>query len=417
MPRSSQFTYLPTEVWTQIFATLPTKSLLRFRCVCKSWCSIIDNPDFIGMHFKLCEINSGNNLLLLALEGVGNIRDEDWLLTLRESQTLQNISRIFWISDIYPYQIKSSYNGLLLVLQHGPHGSQLRLWNPCIRKSLLLPTCPLPNYLSGTRYLLGFAPGSKDYKVVAFAFENTRIFLRKIQFAIYTLRDQLWTVNTNTICMLDLHSLSTAVFFRGAAYWLGNNDKVRSGITHLGSSDYDKEIIAFFDLPISLDKGSLRFLFLLGGSLAIFSISLAMSNIWMLELDNEKGSWTLWFSGKSSPDGYEVFKSCYGYLEKVFYCETDGGYFVCRRKTCNIATCQVQDFKGSIIYVLLFTIGKVFGELGIVPRIWSPRFEIFPMSKRIQLCLSLTNGVGKNLRLLFNQPQLRLLLLFPLDVC
>ncbi|XP_074265392.1 F-box/kelch-repeat protein At3g06240-like [Silene latifolia] len=321
MSWSSQFTYLPTEVWTQIFATLPAKSLLRFRRVCKSRCSIIDNPDLIGMHFKLCEINSGNNQLLLALEGVGNIGDEDWLLTLRESQTLQTISRIFWISDIYSYQIKSSCNGLLLVLQHGPHGSQLRLWNPW------------------------FAPHTQDYKVVKFAFDYS-------QYA-----------DSGNVCRL-FDSVPTAVFFRGAVHWLGIIDNQRHAFTHLASFDFDHKKLTFLELPFTCEEsGTLRFLFFLWGSLAVFSISEVTSSIWMLDLDNQKRPWTLWFSGKSTQDGYEAFELCSANLEKarivslspekeakermtkVYYCENGGGYLVCGNKAYNIASGQVQPFK------------------------------------------------------------------------
>ncbi|XP_074265154.1 F-box/kelch-repeat protein At3g23880-like [Silene latifolia] len=348
---SSESNYLPPEVWTLILLPLPAKTLLKFRCVCKYWCSIIDDRDFIDMHLQLCHINSGNNKLLLILEWLGCDGDEKWWLTLLDSKTLQNTSRIFWESAFYSYYIIGSCNGLLLLVQHDEYGNkeELRLWNPCIRKSLILPTCPLPWYLFGTRFLLGYTSDCKDYKVVAFAFENAQVIVpEKIQFAVYTLRDQLWTVNTTTtsISMLELSSLSTAVFFRGEAYWLANNDKQRSGLlTHLGSFNFDKERIAFLELPISLDKtSSLRFLFILGESLAVFTISKVSSSIWVLEQDNIKRPWTLWFSGESSWNGYALFKLCYSKHEKVLYCESDGGYFVYTNKTYNIASCQVREF-------------------------------------------------------------------------
>ncbi|XP_074265317.1 F-box/kelch-repeat protein At3g23880-like [Silene latifolia] len=348
----SESKYLPPEVWTQILSSLPAKTLLKFRCVCKSWCSIIDDPDFIHMHFQLCKINSGNNQLLVSLEGLGRNRDKGCLLTVCQPETLQSASLIFSKSDSYHYRILSSCNGLLLVVQHGPDGShiELKLWNPCIRKSFLLPTCPLHICW----YLLGFAPDSKDYKVAAFAFENSSdIRPRKILFAVYSLRDQLWTVkNLNITSMRELYSLSKAVFFRGAAYWLEENDYQRDDeSTHLGSFDFDKENINFLELPFSLDETRFyRFLFLLGGSLAVFSISQVTSSIWVLEQDNEKGSWTLWFSGKSTPDAYHLFIDCIIHHIKLFYIESDGGFFVCGDKAYNIASCQVKKLKNTPSY-------------------------------------------------------------------
>ncbi|XP_074265378.1 putative F-box protein At5g47300 [Silene latifolia] len=249
----------------------------RQRCVCKSWCSIIDNPDFIHLHLQLSQINYGNNQLLLIVEGLSNYHHKEWWFTLLHSETLQSTVRIFLESGLYSYLILGSCNGLLLLLQYDKYHSneEFILWNPCICKSLLLPTCPLPNSILVSTYLLGYASDSKDYKVVVFSsFENTR---RNLQFAVYTLRDQLWTVRNMdiTTSMFEYFSLLIAVFFRGGAYWLANNDKQGSGLlTHLGSFDFDKERFAFLKLPISLDKtSSFKFLFLLGKSLAVFIIS------------------------------------------------------------------------------------------------------------------------------------------------
>ncbi|XP_074265155.1 uncharacterized protein LOC141587579 [Silene latifolia] len=263
--------------------------------------------------------------------------------------------------------LKISCNGLLLVEKGG--SSRLRLWNPCIRKSLVLPWSPLPRGFFGRRYLFGFAPNSQDYKAVSITFERSEgIEPSKMYYAVYTLRDQQWTVrkdplnvtnlyNSNTI--MAFYSLPTAVFFRGTAYWLGQNDfgqhnNQRYELTHLGSFNFDTENVNFLELPFSLDEeGSLRFVFLLGGLLAVFSISEVASSIWVLEQDNKKGSWTLWFSGQSSRNGYQLFKDS---VQKIFYCERNGGYFVYGKHTYNIASCRVQELKKSMSsYVKLET--------------------------------------------------------------
>ncbi|XP_074265431.1 F-box/kelch-repeat protein At3g06240-like [Silene latifolia] len=345
----SESNYLPPEIWTHILSLLPAKTILICRCVCKSWCSIIDNPDFVHLHLQLSQINYGNNQLLQIVEGLSNYDHKQWWFTLLHSETLQSTVRIFLQSGLYSYLILGSCNGLLLLLQYDKYHSneEFILWNPCICKSLLLPTSPLPNSILFSTYLLGYASNSKDYKVVVFSsFENTR---GNLQFAVYTLRDQLWTVRNMDITitstsMFEYFSLLIDVFFRGGAYWLANNDNQGSGLlTHLGSFDFDKERFAFLELPISLDKtSSFKFLFLLGKSLAVFTISKVSTSIWVLEQDNIKRPWTLWFSGKSSRNGYKLFELCYSKKEKVFFFERDGGYFVCTNSTYNIATGKVQ---------------------------------------------------------------------------
>ncbi|XP_074265222.1 F-box/kelch-repeat protein At3g23880-like [Silene latifolia] len=357
--------YLPPEVWTQILITLPAKTLVRFRCVCKSWCSIIDNPDFIHTHFQLCKINSGNNnKLLVALEFLGRNGDEDYeyLLTVRQAETLRNLGRIFSKSDSYSYKIMGSCNGLLLVARHGPpcYLKELRLWNPCIRKSLVIPTYPLPSSLCDPElYVFGFAPDSRDYKVVKLAFGSSQDEESgDMYFAVYTLNNQQWTVRNDpvNVSILNIYDrrglfyfVSTAVFFRGSAYWLAEKDKYMSGLfTHLGSFDFDRESITFLELPISLEKSyCLSFLFLLGGSLAVFRMSSATSSIWVLDQNNQKDPWTLWFSGKSSFQGFLLLKR-HGSRKKIFYCEKDGGYFFYGKKAYNIVSCQVHELNNSM---------------------------------------------------------------------
>ncbi|XP_074265213.1 uncharacterized protein LOC141587638 [Silene latifolia] len=286
--------------------------------------------------------------------------DVGYVLTVRDAQTLAKIDRIFRIYS-GKYRIIGSCNGLLLVGLYALQGylKELRLWNPCIRKSLIFPKCPLPSYLISDRdwYVFGFASDCQDYKVVKFAFDKNRDKVSgNMYIAVYRLGDQQWTVRNDPLhvgFIINInnsrglfHSVLTSVFFRGAVHWLGKLDVQRDTFTHLASFDFDQEKLTFLELPFTCEEeGSLRFLFFLEGSLAVFSISKVSSSIWMLEQDNQNGPWRLLFSGKSSEDGYEVFKLCSANLEKVFYCENNGGYLVCGNQAYNIASGQVQPFK------------------------------------------------------------------------
>ncbi|XP_074263778.1 putative F-box protein At5g47300 [Silene latifolia] len=363
---SSKLPYIPPEILIQIFPKLQAKTLLRFRCVCKSWRSIIDNPDFVHMHFQHSQINSENNTsnkLLVALEGMGCTGNEGCVLTVCDAQTLGKTDHILRTHS-YKYRLIGSCNGLLLVKKSGSTYNQeeLRLWNPCIRKSLILPTCPLRSYLNdSTWYVLGFAPHTQDYKVVKFAFDYSQYEdSGNVYIAVYTLSNQQWTVINDPLTVPILNGynrrrlfdyVSTAVFFRGAVHWLGIIDYERNAFTHLASFDFDHEKLTFLELPFTCEES---------GTLSISEVT---SSIWMLDLDNQKRPWTLWFSGKSTQDGYKAFKLCSANIEKawivslspekeakermtkVFYCENGGGYLVCGNKAYNIASGQVQPFK------------------------------------------------------------------------
>ncbi|XP_074265223.1 putative F-box protein At5g47300 [Silene latifolia] len=279
----SEFKFLPPEIWFQILAKLPAKTLLILRCVCKSWCSIIDNPDFIHIHLQISQTNfEFNNRSLVALDSLGHRLNGEigYSLTLHHLETLRETDLIFRISDSYRYHIIGSCNGLILVSRNQDppfhKNKELRLWNPCIRKSLVIPACPFHrSLLLYCVFLFGYAAISKDYKIVAIASEKSvGEELRKMYVAVYTLRDQQWTVRNdglnisfpNTICMLDHFVIYKAsVFLKGVAYWLGNIDENRNHIFHLCSFDFDKEEIAFLELPSSWDESdSVRHLFLLG---------------------------------------------------------------------------------------------------------------------------------------------------------
>ncbi|XP_074265261.1 F-box/kelch-repeat protein At3g06240-like [Silene latifolia] len=273
LPHIPEFKYIPPEVWSQIFAALPAKTLVRLRCVCKSWCSIIDHPTFVSLHLQIFKLNSGNDKLLLSLEDLRG-EDKGCLVTVREAETLRNTGRIFRKPDSYSYHMIAGCNGLFLVnRKYSPHRpfygknrrrlqrEELRLWNPCIRKSLVLPTRPRSPLLKNSVYLLGFDAVSKDYKVVAIAIDYCQAEeTTKTDVAVYRLSNQQWTVRDDYLNISypyrlgrlgPFHSLSISVFFRGSAYWLGQIDKNRIDLTHLGSFNFDSNL---FEATIYLGR-------------------------------------------------------------------------------------------------------------------------------------------------------------------
>ncbi|RDX80949.1 F-box/kelch-repeat protein, partial [Mucuna pruriens] len=59
---------LPEDLIQEILLRLPVRSLLRFKCVCKSWHSIVSNPQFAKFHFDLAA-EPTNRLLLRFSQG------------------------------------------------------------------------------------------------------------------------------------------------------------------------------------------------------------------------------------------------------------------------------------------------------------------------------------------------------------
>ncbi|KAK4727087.1 hypothetical protein R3W88_032004 [Solanum pinnatisectum] len=48
----------PEDLIREILLKLPVKALLRFKCVCKNWYTLIKNPCFIREHLNFSKNNS-----------------------------------------------------------------------------------------------------------------------------------------------------------------------------------------------------------------------------------------------------------------------------------------------------------------------------------------------------------------------
>ncbi|XP_074265200.1 uncharacterized protein LOC141587623 [Silene latifolia] len=290
---------------------------------------------------------------------MGSTRDGGCSLTLRKVDNLQNIELIFKSSE--KYDLSGICHSLLLISRfRNCMYKGMSLYNPSIRKSLLIPPCPLlPSEGYSPKFVLGFALHCQDYKIIAIAFKCILgVEVPEMRVAVYTLSDQQWA-DRNTVLNIDYLSFKNLFgpyyFCEGAAHWLGNaqfgdSSNQFDDPTHLVTLDFDSENFTFLELPAELDddlttSGSL---FLLGDSLAFFCISPIRLRIWVLKHESGKREWELWFSGRSSNAGVNLF-DCVGFsTQRVVYCEGDGGYLVYRTKSYNIATCQVREIGKSM---------------------------------------------------------------------
>ncbi|MCD9561146.1 hypothetical protein HAX54_020120 [Datura stramonium] len=151
-----------------ILSRLPVKSLLRFRCVSKSWKALISEPYFKKKHLS----HAKNPKMLISQYGY----DEDHTFTFYSS----SLSSIQFVTDVqrldWPLNSKPSHarvccccDGLFLVGIWGNLEEQdpsiLLLWNPSTRESIVLSNSELPP-VEFSLYGLGYDSTINDYKVV-----------------------------------------------------------------------------------------------------------------------------------------------------------------------------------------------------------------------------------------------------------
>ena len=189
--------HLPHDIVLNILANLPVKSVLRFRCVSKTWDSSITTPDFISTHLNLNLNNNNNNLAYLI-----NIPSNS---TIRSfiggyDHTFNRISEYPIPSALLLSSAKyvTPCNGLLCLIaltitSHCTVAGVIYLQNPNIRKFKRLPDFfpAKPHWVTST----GFAYQSEtnDYKVVKISqIRSPNHGGVELEVEVYTLSSNSW---------------------------------------------------------------------------------------------------------------------------------------------------------------------------------------------------------------------------------
>ncbi|KAM7503209.1 hypothetical protein LguiB_002113 [Lonicera macranthoides] len=310
--------YLPQEVLLEILSRLPVQSLLKFRCVSKSWNSLITSPNFITIH-----INQS-----LASDQTNNTH------TLFRHYTLTHKKELFsYRSDtddtFDEYQdlkcpLKSKYgyytriigtcNGLLCLSDDiFRYTNTVFLWNPSIRRYLTLPvprvTTDLYKHLMSV-YGFGFDPNTNDYKVVRISYEqgdNGYVFPPKVE--LYKLSTLSWV----DLCWDQVRGglptfgvgehFWTQVYMKGKVHWVGyRRIRPSSVCCFILLFDMEREVFSEMELPESLVRGyplSIS-VALLGESLSVLQYDKCVHSkgctIWIMKEYGSVGSWSKLYS-------------------------------------------------------------------------------------------------------------------------
>lgn len=170
------------ELVNAVLLKLPVKDILRYKFVCKSWCSLITSPTFIDEHLKLS--NTRNPDLLVKYKDAEHKCSMYPLISFISHETLEevvgddNYQLLFSNTDTWTRRnppvlnFKDVYfvgccNGVLCFYHDVLN---VVLWNTAIRDAKLLPP-PLYMKLGGMYFGTGIGFGydakSNDYKVIA----------------------------------------------------------------------------------------------------------------------------------------------------------------------------------------------------------------------------------------------------------
>ncbi|PIA28135.1 hypothetical protein AQUCO_07200046v1 [Aquilegia coerulea] len=159
----------------EILSLLPVKSLLRFRCVCKSWNQLLRDPYFIQLHLNLHQsIKTNNNhhlnsdtqfLFLTDSQGITDFHCAlDYNACHKAMKLYLPVKRI--LRGHYCYKVFGICNGLVC-LANLSGSLKVHVWNPLIRDHITIPSSPIPSvYPDYERHGFGFLHDTNEYKLI-----------------------------------------------------------------------------------------------------------------------------------------------------------------------------------------------------------------------------------------------------------
>ncbi|CAB61961.1 putative protein [Arabidopsis thaliana] len=184
-PNTTQI-YIPLDLQINILLRLPVKSLLRFRCVSKLWCSIITSHDFRNRHFNITSSSAPPRLLIAFQDFYG----EKLLLV---SSPNPNVSSSSTSSCCVPYKdlSKVEINGRKVYnavwgLTCFESRLKVGICNPSTRELHMFPQIKFKNYPDIFPCIMYFL-GSETYK-------NSNVPSKLLPM---DTSDNFWTANCN----------------------------------------------------------------------------------------------------------------------------------------------------------------------------------------------------------------------------
>ncbi|KAK8977691.1 hypothetical protein V6N11_013473 [Hibiscus sabdariffa] len=151
---------VPGDLIPEILSRLGVKGLLRFRCVSKPWCSLIDDPDFIKLHLSRSRKTNTHFSLVFQVCHLIPVDFNSFFIPPTLNHPFSD--------EAFCSEVLGSCNGLL-ALHNGEQ--DIALCNPLKRKSHMLPfnEIKFPPYFCFLQFIVygfGHDPISDDYKLV-----------------------------------------------------------------------------------------------------------------------------------------------------------------------------------------------------------------------------------------------------------
>ncbi|KAL3721388.1 hypothetical protein ACJRO7_033819 [Eucalyptus globulus] len=303
---------LPDDVVVDhILKRLPVRSLLRFRCVCRSWRSTIDGPRFVALHLNHSALHAGNwHLAYLDWDDL-----DHRLCSLLSGESLARASmsqiEIPFAGPRDCFVFPGSCNGLICIMEVAANepDESIYVWNLFTRKHKAVPRFgPAKKFLSMEKTMeglgFGFDARSNDHKIVRILQDVNRKGL-ETRVQIYTLSTDSWR---SLECEVPaLCNPIPAVFLNGNLHWFVSKHTEGYGSVLLFdvASEVFDEMVPSEEFLHVLSVSSEAVLSVLNDLLAVCTIRgeavghpkpLSVCSIWVMREYGVPESWTELYS-------------------------------------------------------------------------------------------------------------------------
>ncbi|KAK8334323.1 hypothetical protein V6Z11_A10G267700 [Gossypium hirsutum] len=229
---------VPEALVMEILCKLPVKSLVRFNCVCKYWCSSFQTPCFISKHYPNNLKNNSLNPVLQRFDGNANIPYFSQLSVEKDENFLvkQNISFPFFMHDS-PF-VWGARHGLFCLHSSCSIEFEVAIWNPSTREFKILPPSSVqrPTYPGLTCDFVNFDCG-------AFEFDSKTDDYKFIRFVTLSFVDsECETPSGNGMSQVELYSLKCDSWKEIPS------PNYRPFDIYLRNTPYEKNLILSFDM-------------------------------------------------------------------------------------------------------------------------------------------------------------------------
>ncbi|PON41766.1 F-box domain containing protein [Parasponia andersonii] len=289
---------LNEDVVILILSKLPVKSLKRFKCVCKSWYSLISSPNFIAMHFN--NKNRHKDCLAFVVAD-GRISLYVYFLSYHSMQISSSLSQ-----KLYNGQFIGFCNGLLCVVINE---STFYIINPATKESKVLKEPNKPS--ESPSYGFTFDSKANDYKLVRVTIQKTEVLtLRSNSWRSILMTDHNIRVMKEVRTLVDLWS--TAVM-KNAFHWIGLRSHVnKKVIVAFDLANEEFREIKIPDSPNSSDLFGPSHCYVFQDCLSItFSYRFCSDSkieVWAMKEYGVEGSWTKQYCFSTSTRDLSVQK-------------------------------------------------------------------------------------------------------------